>query len=178
MAITTFQGPVRSLNGFYTQGPGSVITLPNATNTITLDAATYAGRVIYTNDATLVITLPSLNATADPVSSGPGSDPNTSNNMGTSFTFVVGTAATTWKIITAASQFLVGSMLVIDTDTTDTVNGFAANGTTIRSVNLNGSTTGGIVGSYVTVTATNATMWTVSGVVIGSGTIVTPFAAS
>ena len=178
MAITTFQGPVRSLNGFYTQGPGSVINLPNATNTITLDVATYAGRIIRTNDATLVITLPSLNATADPVSSGPGSDPNTLNNMGASFTFLVETAATTWKIITAASQYLVGSALVIDTDTTDTVNGFAANGTSIRSVNLNGSTTGGIVGSYVTVTALNSTMWAVSGVVIGSGTIATPFAAS
>jgi len=178
MAITTFQGPVRSLNGFYTQGPGSVINLPNATNTITLDVATYAGRIIRTNDATLVITLPSLNATADPVSSGPGSDPNTLNNMGVSFTFLVETAATTWKIITAASQYLVGSMLVIDTDTTDTVNGFAANGTSIRSVNLNGTTTGGAVGSYVTVTALNSTMWAVSGVVIGSSTIVTPFAAS
>ena len=178
MATTTFQGPVRSLNGFYTQGPGSVINLPNATNTITLDVATYAGRVIRTNDATLVITLPSLDATADPVSSGPGSDPNTSNNMGTSFTFVVETAATTWKIITAASQYLVGSTLIIDTDTTDTVNGFAANGTSIRSINLNGTTKGGIVGSYVTVTALNSTMWLISGVVIGSGTIVTPFAAS
>jgi hypothetical protein len=82
MAITTFQGPVRSLNGFYTQGPGSVITLPNATNTITLDVATYAGRAIYTNDATLVITLPSLNATADPAASGPGSDPNTVEQHG------------------------------------------------------------------------------------------------
>jgi len=178
MAITTFQGPVRSLNGFYTQGPGSVINLPDATNTITLDVATYAGRIIRTNDATLVITLPSLNATADPASAGPGSDPNTLNNMGVSFTFLVETAATTWKIITAASQYLVGSMLVIDTDTTDTVNGFAANGTSIRSVNLNGTTKGGIVGSYVTVTALNSTMWAVSGVVIGSGTIVTPFAAS
>ena len=178
MATTTFQGPVRSLNGFYTQGPGSVINLPNNTNTITLDVATYAGRVIRTNDATLVITLPSLDATADPVSSGPGSDPNTSNNMGTSFTFVVETAATTWKIITAASQYLVGSALIIDTDTTDTVNGFAANGTSIRSINLNGTTKGGIVGSYVTVTALNSTMWLISGVVIGSGTIVTPFATS
>jgi len=178
MALSTFQGPVRSLNGFYSTGPGSVINLPNATNTITLDVATYAGRIIRTNDATLVITLPSLNATADPVTGGPGSDPNSPNNMGASFTFLVETAATTWKIITAASQYLAGSLLVIDTDTTDTVKGFAANGTSIRSVNLDGSTTGGIVGSYVTVTALNSTMWTVSGVVIGSGTIVTPFAAS
>ena len=178
MATSTFQGPVRSLNGFYAQGPGAVINLPNATNTITLDVATYGGRVIRTNDATLVITLPSLNATADPASAGPGSDPNSLNNMGVSFTFLVETAATTWKIITAASQFLAGSLLVIDTDTTDTVNGFAADSAATRSVNLNGTTKGGIIGSYVTVTALNATMWSVSGVAIGSGVIVTPFAAS
>ena len=178
MALATFQGPIRSLNGFYTQGPGTVINLPDNTNTLTLDVATYAGRVIRTNDATLVITLPSLNATADPASAGPGSDPNNPNNMGVSFTFALQTAATTWKVITAASQYLLGSALVIDTDTLDTTNGFAANGTSIRSVNLNGTTTGGIAGSYVTFTALNSTQWLVSGVVIGSGTIVTPFAAS
>ena len=178
MALSTFQGPVRSLNGFYSTGPGCVLNVANGTDTLTLDVATYGGRIIRTNDATLVITLPSLNATADPVTGGPGSDPNSPNNMGASFTFLVETAATTWKIITAASQYLVGSALVIDTDTTDTVKGFAANGTSIRSVNLDGSTTGGIVGSYVTVTALNSTMWTVSGVVIGSGTVATPFAAS
>jgi hypothetical protein len=178
MALSTFQGPVRSLNGFYSTGPGTVINLPNNTNTITLDVPTYAGRIIRTNDATLVITLPTLDASADPASAGPGSDPNSPNNMGVSFTFLVQTAATTWKVITAASQYLLGSALVIDTDTTDTVNGFAANGTSIRSVNLNGTTTGGIAGSYVTFTALTATQWLVSGVVIGSGTIATPFATS
>jgi hypothetical protein len=178
MALSTFQGPVRSLNGFYSNGPGCVINLPDNTNTVTLDVPTYAGRVIRTNDATLVITLPTLNASANPVSSGPGSDPNSPNNMGVSFTFALQTAATTWKVITAASQYLLGSVLVIDTDTVDTTNGFAANGTSIRSVNLNGTTKGGIAGSYVTFTALNSTQWLVSGVVIGSGTIATPFATS
>jgi hypothetical protein len=179
MAITTFQGPVRSLNGFYTQGPGSVINLPNGTNTITLDVATYAGRLIRTNDATLVITLPSLNATADPASSGPGSDPNTLNNMGVSFSFFVETAATTWKIITAASQFMAGSISVIDVDSSGAVFGYAADSAATRSVNFNGSTQGGAIGSIVTVTALNSTMWAVSGVsILTTGSPATPFAAS
>jgi hypothetical protein len=83
MAQTTFQGPVRSLAGFYTQGPASVVDLANGTNTVTLDVASYAGKTIRTNDATLVITLPTINATANPVTSGPGQDPNTVNNVGT-----------------------------------------------------------------------------------------------
>jgi len=176
MALSTFQGPVRSLNGFYSNGPGCVINLPDNTNTVTLDVPTYAGRVIRTNDATLVITLPTLNASANPVSSGPGSDPNSPNNMGVSFTFALQTAATTWKVITAASQYLLGSVLVFDASGVTT--SFPANGTSIRSVNLNGTTKGGIAGSYVTFSALNATQWLVSGVVIGSGTIATPFATS
>ena len=176
MALATFQGPIRSLNGFYTQGPGTVINLPDNTKTLTLDVATYAGRVIRTNDATLVITLPTLDASANPVSSGPGSDPNNPNNMGVSFTFALQTAATTWKVISAASQYLLGSTLVFDASGVTT--SFPANGTSIRSVNLNGTTTGGIAGSYVAFTALNSTKWLVSGVVIGSGTIATPFATS
>lgn len=176
MALATFQGPVRSLNGFYTQGPGSVLNLADNTNTITLDIPTYAGRVIRTNDATLVITLPTLSAAADPVSSGPGSDPNTLNTQGVTFTFVVETAATTWKIITAASQYMLGEVFI--QGDTNAVTAYSANGSSIRSINLNGTTKGGVTGSVVTLTALNATQWLVSGALIGSGTIATPFATS
>jgi hypothetical protein len=179
MAITTFQGPVRSLNGFYTQGPGSIINLPNGTNTITLDVPTYAGKIIRTNDATLVVTLPTLDATADPVSSGPGSDPNTVNNMGVSFTFVLETAATTWKVITAASQYMMGSIAVIDVDTSGAMAGYAASSTATRSINFNGSTQGGAIGTWVQVTALNSTMWYVTGAsILTTGTPATPFANS
>ena len=179
MATSTFQGPVRSLNGFYTQGPGTVINLPDNTNTITLDVPTYAGRIIRTNDATLVITLPTLNASANPVSSGPGSDPNNPNNMGVSFTFLVQTAATTWKIITAASQYMIGSISVIDVDSSGAVAGYAANPASTRSINFNGSTQGGAAGTLVTVTAVTSTLWAVSGTsILTTGSPATPFAAS
>ena len=176
MATSTFQGPVRSLNGFYTQGPGTVINIPDATNTITLDVPTYAGRVIRTNDATLVITLPGLNASADPASAGPGSDPNSPNNMGVTFFFEVQTAATTWKIITAASQYMVGQVFL--QGDTNAVKAFTADGTATRSINLDGTTKGGVTGSVVSLTALNSTQWLVGGSLIGSGAIATPFATS
>ena len=91
MAISTFDGPVRSLGGFYAQGPNSIINIPNATNTITLTTAGYAGRLIKTNDATLVITLPAIIATAYSSSSGPGADPDSTNNIGTTDVAVTGT---------------------------------------------------------------------------------------
>ena len=48
MALTTFQGPVKSLRGFYAAGPGTVISLTADT---TLTVASHAGKIMVTNDA-------------------------------------------------------------------------------------------------------------------------------
>lgn len=175
MARTTFQGPVRSLAGFYSQGPATVVNLANGTNTVTLDVATYAGKVIRTNDATLIITLPTINATANPSSSGPGQDPNTLNNVGTSYTFVVETAATAVAIKTDGTDKFVGSLLVVDTDSSGATLGFAP-ASSNDVINLDGSTTGGAAGSQITVTVVAANKYMVSGVLLGSGSVATPFA--
>jgi hypothetical protein len=177
MARTTFQGPVRSLAGFYSQGPATVVNLANGTNTVTLDVATYAGKVIRTNDATLIVTLPTINATANPATSGPGQDPNTLNNVGTSYTFVVETAATAVAIKTDGTDKFVGSLLVVDTDSSGATLGFAP-ASSNDVINLDGSTTGGAVGSQITVTVVAANKYMVSGVLLGSGSVATPFADS
>ena len=173
MALTTFQGPVRSLNGFISDGPGSIKAVSTAT--LTLDDVTYAGRIMNITAATTTITLPALNATADPASSGPGSDPNNPNNLGVSYTFFLPTAATTVKVITAASNFLLGSAFVALSGGTIP---FFADGTATRSINLNGTTTGGIAGTFFTITAVTATQWLIQGALLGSGTVATPFANS
>jgi hypothetical protein len=175
MAQTTFQGPVRSLAGFYSQGPATVVNLANGTNTVTLDVATYAGKTIRTNDATLVITLPTINATANPVTSGPGQDPNTVNNVGTSYTFVVETAATALAIKTDGTDKFVGSVLMVATDASGATTGYAPAAAN-DVINLDGSTTGGIAGSTITVTVMAANKYMVTGVLLGSGTVATPFA--
>ena len=175
MAQSTFQGPVRSLAGFYTQGPASVVNLANGTNTVTLNVANYAGKTIRTNDATLVITLPAINASANPVTSGPGQDPDTLNNVGTSYTFVIETAATAVAIKTDGTDKFVGSLLMVDTDSSGAVTGFAP-ASSNDVINLDGSTTGGIAGSTITVTVVAANKYMVTGVLLGSGTVATPFA--
>jgi hypothetical protein len=161
--------------GFISQGPATVVNLADGTNTVTLDVASYAGKTIRTNDATLVITLPTINATANPVTSGPGQDPNTLNNVGTTYTFVVETAATAVKIQTDGTDKFVGSIMMVDTDSAGVVTAFAP-GATNDVINLNGSTTGGIAGSTVTVTVLAANKYMVTGVLLASGTVVTPFA--
>lgn len=177
MARTTFQGPVRSLAGFYAQGPNTVVNLANGTNTVTLDVATYAGKIIRTNDATLIVTLPTINATANPSYSGPGEDPSTANNVGTAYTFFVETAATAVTIKTDGTDKFVGSLLVVDTDSSGATVGFAP-ASSNDVINLDGSTTGGAVGSQITVTVVAANKYMVSGVLLGSGSVATPFADS
>jgi hypothetical protein len=163
------------LAGFISQGPATVVNLANGTNTVTLDVASYAGKIIRTNDATLVITLPTINVTANPVTSGPGQDPNTVNNVGTSYTFVIETAATALSIVTDGTDKFVGSMMMVDTDSSGAVTAFAP-ASTNDVITFNGTTTGGIAGSTVTVTVLAANKYMVTGVALASGSVVTPFA--
>ena len=91
MAQTTFQGPVKSINGFIGAGVGNVVSLTADT---TLTVADHAGRILTCNDADGKFTLPTIIATADANGTGPGNDINNTNNLGATFTFVVETAAT------------------------------------------------------------------------------------
>jgi hypothetical protein len=170
MAITTLDGPVRSLNGFYTQGAGNVITLGA---TATLSVATHAGKILLV-PATCAITLPAVNATADPVSSGPGADPNTVNNLGVVFTFIFTAAsagATAQTVTTAsASDVYTGQILVAGTTSA------AFNSTAGTIITLNATTTGGAAaGSRLTLMPYAANKWAVQGSFVGSGTVATPF---
>jgi hypothetical protein len=175
MAQTTFQGPVRSLAGFISQGPATVANLADGTNTVTLDVASYAGKTIRINDATLVITLPTINTTANPVTSGPGQDPNTVNNVGTTYTFVVETAATAVAIKTDGTDKFVGSVLMVATDDAGATTGYAPAAAN-DVINLNGTTTGGAAGSVITVAVVAANKYMVTGTLLGSGVVATPFA--
>lgn len=175
MARTTFQGPVRSLGGFYSQGPNTVVNAPDGTNTLTLTVAANAGRTLRTNDATLIVTLPTINASADPASSGPGADPNTLNNIGATYRIYVDTTASALAIKTDGTDKFVGSLLMIDTDSSGAVTGYAPAASN-DVINLNGTTTGGIAGSWIEITAVAALEYAVTGVLLGSGSVATPFA--
>lgn len=174
MAQSTFQGPVRSLSGFISQGPNAVAEVSAAT--ATLDVANYAGKIIKISAATTVITLPAVNASANPSSSGPGQNPNTLNNLGAVYTFFLPTAATSVKVITGTGDFLLGSVNLAAS--AGAANAYVADGSATRSINLNGTTTGGVAGSYFTIVAVSANTYLVQGELIGSSTLATPFATS
>jgi hypothetical protein len=180
MARTTFQGPVRSLGGIYQQGPASVVSITAST---TLSPSDHGGRIISVGGslaAALTITLPTINTSSNPTTSGPGQDPSTANNQGVVYTIWVPTTISTnsLKISAPSTNLFVGSLMSVDTDTSGAVVGFTANGTTNDFINLNGTTTGGVAGSWVQVFAIAANKYMVTGVINGSGVVATPFADS
>ena len=176
MANTTFSGPVRSKNGFQSIGPGAVVALTAATN---LTVADHAGRILTMDPVgtPTAITLPTINATADSAVAGPGSDPNNPNTIGTTFEILF-IDEFTGTISPDGTDKFVGSVMVgVDDGSKKTFVPAAANDV----VNLNGeagagnATIGGLIGSRIKFTATADNTYMVEGLLIGDGSIVTPF---
>jgi len=179
MANTTFDGPVRSRNGFQSIGPGSTVALTLATNLTVKD---HAGRIL-TMDPTgtpTAITLPSIVGGADSSVAGPGSDPNNPSTVGTTFEILF-IDEFTGTISTDGTDKFVGSVMIgVNDGAKKAFVPTAAN----DIVNLNGeagasvATKGGLIGSRIKFTATAENTYMVEGLLIGSGTIVTPFSGS
>ena len=166
MAKSTFSGPIQSLAGFISAGNANVVSL-TADTTITV--ADHAGKVLVCNDADGKFTLPSIISTAP----GSNDDPNQTNNLGATFTFIVVTAATDMDILTDGTDKLVGGLYTGVTNSTGKTFISAA---TNDVITMNGTTKGGLAGSIVKVTAMATAKYAVEGIILGSGTLVTPFA--
>lgn len=179
MALTTFDGPIRSLGGIFQQGPSSIVSVTAST---TLNPTAHGGRIITvggTLAANLTLTLPTINTSANTAASGPGNDPNTLNNLGVTYTIWVPTtiATSSLKIGTDGTDKYVGALLGVDTDSSDALVAYSA-GASDDFINFNGGTTGGVAGTWVQIVAIAALKYMVRGIVLGSGTVATPFATS
>ena len=177
MATSTFSGPIVSKNGFINTGPGNVV---DADASISLTVASHSGKIIH-NDAAgaVTYTLPALNATADGASSGPGSDIDSLNNIGATFTIVDSITKTGSLIVKVANanDIMNGSAIIVDSDTNDNTEGFVTTATS-DTITLNGSTKGGVLHATITCTAISSTKWSVSITSAGTGNIATPFSAA
>lgn len=156
MSLTTFSGPVASKNGFIT-GPG-VVDPATTASTLAVTSAS-AGRVIRLGRAAgIAVTLPAATGSQ------------------AVYTFFVSTAVTS------------NSTTIKVANATDVMNGTASVGGTTGAVfstlpasdtiTMNGTTTGGLIGSYVEVKDVAAGYWIVTAELVGSGTPVTPFSAT
>lgn len=138
-------------------------TVSGSGATVTLTKDQFGAVVLMDRAAGIVFTLPA-------------------NTPGASITFAVTTSVTSnaYKVITAAgTELLVGGVMSDDTDSSDAVAYFpSVVASSNIAVSMNGSTTGGLIGTWMTFTCLNSTKWLVSGVVAGSGSVATPFSAS
>lgn len=96
--------------------------------------------------------------------------------VGSWFVFAVTVSVTSnnHKIVTdAGTTFLMGS--VFNAVAAGTGTQFMGNGTSHVNFTMNGTTTGGLLGGLHTAYCVSTTQWLFDGVVLGSGTIATPF---
>ena len=157
MSSTTFSGPVTSTAGFITgTGVNSTVTA----STLAVTKALYNGQTINLSRAAgITVTLPAATGT---------------NAV---YRFLVTTTVTSNNnIIKVANATDVISGTLNVAGTTGTPFGTLPASDTIT---MNGTTTGGVAGSYVRVTDAAAGIFVITaGGLIGSGTVATPFSAA
>ena len=127
----------------------------------------------------IVLTLPTIDASSNPVTSGPGQDPSTSNNQGVMYTIWVPTtiATSSLKIGTDGTDKYIGTIFGVDTDSSNALVAYTAAAAN-DFINFNGGTTGGVAGTWVQIYAIAALKYMVNGIALGTGTVATPFANS
>ena len=184
MARTTFDGPVRSLNGFLGTGPNMAQSI-----TGTVDGGTdiagidqYQGKIIQIGNANTVFNLPSIIDTADGASAG-GSDPANLNRVGIKYHFIVTanlTGGNTFVLNagTAAGRTTADvfrGMAIYNNTATDpgAVTAFTAGGT--DTLTLTATTKGGLEGAQIECQAVDGLLWQVSAQLIGNGSFANPW---
>ena len=184
MANTTFNGPVRSENGFEqiskTAGTGAITTnldidtsgnlvttgyVSSYDNVVSIEDATYSvastqsGAVFTLNRAAgIVVTLPTAAA-------------------GLQYTFIVGTTFTgAGKINTQnTSDLYSGFAMIFDPATATDVNVFIPDASDDDTIDLGEAAQGWLVGGIIRLKATTAAVWHCEAHLHGDGTLATPF---
>ena len=100
--------------------------------------------------------------------------------IGMMFQFGVSVSRTSnaHKVITNLSTEFITGGLFLGNSAAATGEFFAADGTTIRAISSNGTTTGGIIGDSYELVAISSTVWFCRGILNQTGTAATPFATS
>tara|TARA_R100001244_G_scaffold101983_1_gene75981 strand:- start:133 stop:645 length:513 start_codon:yes stop_codon:yes gene_type:complete len=169
MGKTTFSGPVKSLGGFNAVGYNCEVTIADGTDNLTLDADTHGGRILYLLDASMAFTLPSI-VTTEPTDK---TDPNQLCNLGLTFSIYCAIAQTTFTLTTASDDNFVGIYACLHETTNETDHFFADGDDDVMT--MNGTTQGGLIDSYIEVTATTRGWLCSKSIPLGSGVLITPF---
>lgn len=146
-------------------GRSNIVSVTTAARTVT---AQESGTKFLLNKADgITFTLPSATAA----------------NVGLWYDFqimtVITSSAAKWSTGVQGTDFFNGSFVGMDEDGTVTSGVvFTGDGATHDNISMNGTTTGGRLGTQFRLTCTAANRWTVSGMMGGNGAIATPFATT
>ena len=101
----------------------------------------------------------------------------TADDIGVTFDFVVVVTGTgTYSVTTdAATTFIGGGVIAGDAGVTTGGDQFAADPTSTVAFTADSDLTGRFVGTHFSMTAYSTTTWTIAGVILGTGTMATPF---
>ena len=184
MANTTFNGPVRSENGF------EQITKTAATGAITtnLDIDT-SGNITTTGYVSAYSNVSSITSATKSVESTDSGTVFTLNRAagivvtlptavaGLNYTFIVGTTFTGAGQITAdnASDLLSGFAYVFDPATATDNNTFIPDASDDVTIDLGSAAQGWLVGGIIRLVATSAAIWHCEAYLHGDGSLATPF---
>ena len=184
MANTTFNGRVRSENGF------EQITKTAATGAITtnLDIDT-SGNITTTGYVSAYSNVSSITSATKSVESTDSGTVFTLNRAagivvtlptaaaGYNYTFIVGTTFTGAGQITAdnASDLLSGFAYVFDPATATDNNTFIPDGSDDVTIDLGSAAQGWLVGGIIRLVATSAAVWHCEAYLHGDGSLATPF---
>lgn len=155
------------INSVWTLTNGGLGDIPQAISgsgaTVTLRTAQSGSTILLDRAAGIVFTLPAP-------------------AVGLSYEFIASVSVTSnaYKFSTATqgTDWIVGDYLSIDTDTASAVVGFPCNGSSHDNFSMNGTTTGGLIGTRLRLTAISTTVWAISGFNEGSGTVANACATS
>lgn len=146
-------------NGIWTKSNAPYFAGLNSGNgaTVTLTAADSGKTFLFDRAAGIVYTLPVP---------APG--------MTFDFVNTVTITSNAAAVVTnSASVFVAGALHVVVTGAITGLD-FQCNGTTHIKITSNGTTSGGILGGHVRFVAASSTVWVVDGLLVGSGSTVTP----
>lgn len=157
MATTKFKGTVEATNGFRANSQ-----VPVTAATLTVTALEHLGKIIYLNRAAgITVTLPAATGT------------------GNMYRFWVGVAVTSNNDIIKvanASDTMQGTLVLAlaagGAPFTETAGG------TDDTITMNGTTTGGLIGSYVELVDRATNVWALFGTLAGSGTLASALSAT
>ena len=94
------------------------------------------------------------------------------------FVVAVASSSNSHRVACTSGDFILGSIMSHATDDTGLSSAYAANGTTHLAIQLDSDAVGRLAGGKFRLTAISASQWVISGDLLATGTVATPFETS